>query len=268
MAKRRTSWDRVMDGIRVFRDSRDVYPSPYTDAKLDEVEKQLGSRLPHTYCEFMKRFGGGELQGWIGLRGLSSPKKSNERTVVGRTKFLRDYIAKHPTSYFSNNEWLSSLIYFAVDGGNNEIAWDPNAVTRTRPHECKFYYLYRLCEDKPVEAGDSFRAFVEWAIADIRSWRDPERLELDGDGLHFTLGRLRAKKAPKKADVRAWLASNYGAALTLAKLVKEQGRTEVLPILADALEEAGCTNADLLDSCRSGIPEDGIWAMQLLLPGK
>ncbi len=37
------------------------------------------------------------------------------------------------------------------------------------------------------------------------------------------------------------------------------------PILADALEEAGCTNTDLLDSCRTGDPDiDGVWVLRVL----
>ncbi|WP_162271911.1 hypothetical protein [Gemmata sp. SH-PL17] len=41
---------------------------------------------------------------------------------------------------------------------------------------------------------------------------------------------------------------------------------EAFPILADALQEAGCTNADLLDSCRTGDPDiDGAWVLQVLL---
>jgi hypothetical protein len=52
----------------------------------------------------------------------------------------------------------------------------------------------------------------------------------------------------------------------LARAIREHGRTEALPVLADALEEAGCTNVDLLDSCRKGKPEfDGRWAVEMLL---
>ena len=39
-----------------------------------------------------------------------------------------------------------------------------------------------------------------------------------------------------------------------------------LPVLADALEEAGCTDADLLAHCRSGGGHlRGCWAVDLLL---
>ena len=39
-----------------------------------------------------------------------------------------------------------------------------------------------------------------------------------------------------------------------------------MPILADALEDAGCTNADLLDHCRGPGPHvRGCWAVDLLV---
>jgi hypothetical protein len=39
-----------------------------------------------------------------------------------------------------------------------------------------------------------------------------------------------------------------------------------MPILADALEEAGCTNSDILDHCRqSGEHVRGCWVIDALL---
>ena len=51
----------------------------------------------------------------------------------------------------------------------------------------------------------------------------------------------------------------------LARSVRD-GRTEAFPVLADALEEAGCKHADLLDACRTGDPDiDGVWVLRVLL---
>jgi hypothetical protein len=38
----------------------------------------------------------------------------------------------------------------------------------------------------------------------------------------------------------------------VAETIGAERRWEDLPILADALEEAGCTNAEMLSHCRSG----------------
>jgi hypothetical protein len=56
------------------------------------------------------------------------------------------------------------------------------------------------------------------------------------------------------------------AVLALARAVYDERRFSDLPILADALEEAGCDNADLLAHCRGPGPHvRGCWAVDLLL---
>jgi hypothetical protein len=60
----------------------------------------------------------------------------------------------------------------------------------------------------------------------------------------------------------AWLTP---AVLALARGIAEEGNFEDLPFLADALEEAGCSDPDLLAHCRQGgehLP--GCWAVDLL----
>jgi len=52
----------------------------------------------------------------------------------------------------------------------------------------------------------------------------------------------------------------------LAQAIYEERGFDRLPILADALEEAGCTNADILAHCRgSGSHARGCWVVDLLL---
>lgn len=49
---------------------------------------------------------------------------------------------------------------------------------------------------------------------------------------------------------RSWLAWNDGTIRKLARLIYEERRFDDLPMLADALEDAGCTDADILMHCR------------------
>jgi len=64
----------------------------------------------------------------------------------------------------------------------------------------------------------------------------------------------------------AWLRWNDGAVVKMAKAIDDAGRFADLPILADALEDAGCDNADLLSHCRTaGGHAAGCWAVDLLL---
>ncbi len=54
--------------------------------------------------------------------------------------------------------------------------------------------------------------------------------------------------------------------MALARVIYEQRQFGDMPILADALEEAGCTNRDLLDHCRDGLEHyRGCWALDLVL---
>ena len=64
----------------------------------------------------------------------------------------------------------------------------------------------------------------------------------------------------------AWLAALDGAARRLAQEIDAQGSYGELPVLADALEEAGCTSAAILGHCRSGGAHvRGCWVVDEIL---
>jgi hypothetical protein len=64
----------------------------------------------------------------------------------------------------------------------------------------------------------------------------------------------------------AWLAWGGGAVRRLAQGIYEERAFDDLPVLADALEEAGCDQADLLAHLRRPGPHvRGCWAVDLLL---
>ncbi len=64
----------------------------------------------------------------------------------------------------------------------------------------------------------------------------------------------------------AWLAWNDAAVAKVAHHIYEERRFGDMPILADALEDAGCTNADILNHCRQpGEHVRGCWVLDLLL---
>lgn len=63
-----------------------------------------------------------------------------------------------------------------------------------------------------------------------------------------------------------WLAANGQAVLRIADDIYTGRAFEELPILADALEDAGCADADLLGHLRSPGPHvRGCWALDLIL---
>jgi hypothetical protein len=64
----------------------------------------------------------------------------------------------------------------------------------------------------------------------------------------------------------AWLHCNGGTVRKMAEAIYDDRAFDRLPILADALEEAGCTDRAVLDHCRgSGAHVRGCWVLDLLL---
>jgi hypothetical protein len=64
----------------------------------------------------------------------------------------------------------------------------------------------------------------------------------------------------------AWLTWNDGTIPKVAQAIYDERAFERMPILADALEDAGCDNADILNHCRQpGVHVRGCWVLDLLL---
>jgi len=64
----------------------------------------------------------------------------------------------------------------------------------------------------------------------------------------------------------AWLAWKDATVRNLAEAVYEERAFTDLPVLADALEEAGCTNQDIVNHCRGPGPHlRGCWVVDLVL---
>jgi hypothetical protein len=71
---------------------------------------------------------------------------------------------------------------------------------------------------------------------------------------------------PQAAADPAWLEWDGGAVRRLAQAVYDERAFDDLPVLADALEEAGCEEGDLLAHLRGPGPHVlGCWALDLLL---
>jgi hypothetical protein len=63
----------------------------------------------------------------------------------------------------------------------------------------------------------------------------------------------------------AWLACNGGVVAKMARSIRKESSFADLPILADALEDAGCSDATLLEHLREpGAHVCGCWALDLL----
>jgi len=75
---------------------------------------------------------------------------------------------------------------------------------------------------------------------------------------HYCPDCLGNGKQDKWSD---WLTLNDGLIRKIAQAIYEERRFEDMPVLADALQEAGCENADILNHCRG-------WGLVQASPGK
>jgi predicted enzyme related to lactoylglutathione lyase len=77
---------------------------------------------------------------------------------------------------------------------------------------------------------------------------------------------LEVRVVPVKEVNPAWLRWNDGTVPRLAQVIYEGRRFDDLPILHDALLDAGCDNQDILDHLRSPGPHvRGCWVIDLIL---
>jgi type VI secretion system protein ImpC len=85
-------------------------------------------------------------------------------------------------------------------------------------------------------------------------------------GVRFLAHVPRLRADPPAVDV-AWLRWNDGAVARLVRAIQDSGRFEDLPVLADALEEAGCANGVVLGHCREEFEGHAhrCWVLDLLL---
>jgi hypothetical protein len=274
-AKKSNPWDSMFRRISVVYQCDMVYPPKSTAAELDAAESELGFRFPASYRAFAETFGLG------GILVSSLPELYVLTVPPGGDRDGVFYSVVDMTRDWEEVTWveeglderIEQMISFGGDEGHFRFAFDPEDVTDARRHE---YRVYSVGRGGSLQvAGDSFTDWLAWL--DVHYRFDGEIAEesypvvlkpesSDPRPLRYCPHCVRFKNAPKKSDVKRWLHWNHGAIAGLARSIREDGRTDTFPILADALEEAGCANEDLLHSCRAGDPDiDGLWALAVLL---
>jgi hypothetical protein len=140
-------------------------------------------------------------------------------------------------------------------------------------------------EEEPTAtypSGEAFDNAVIWQLGEFRearALRGLERVRLfdptlgSGDFMRrpqaWTVALAEealGKILPAGSADPAWLTGNGGAAGRLARAIADGRRFADLPVLADALEEAGCTDPRVLFHCREGGPHAArCWILEVLL---
>jgi len=111
--------------------------------------------------------------------------------------------------------------------------------------------------------------FLAQAGADVALTGALDALLLQTGSTAAVVGVLRELVADPFRPVtlrHEWLRNNGGAAGHLAEAIDSEGRYDEMPILGDALEDAGCRVALVLDHCRAAVTHArGCWVLDLLL---
>jgi hypothetical protein len=134
-------------------------------------------------------------------------------------------------------------------------------------YDCLVNQVLVATVSKTLSAIDVWRRLVKYCQRyTCDDWRIPRIDKLATDGcqvLREVFGPLPFRPVVVEAS---WMAWHDGAITKLAQAIYDDRAFNRLSILAEALEEAGCTDRDILVHCRqSGDHVLGCWVADLLL---
>lgn len=128
--------------------------------------------------------------------------------------------------------------------------------------------------DEANEDGDRWRPYHELAYHLLHpdtefNWHDPSCWETETVDPWFQAAVVRDLFGSLHQQVpidSGWMSWNSGRVPVLARTIYAGRQFYRLPLLADALEEAGCCEASILGHCRTpGIHVRGCWVLDLML---
>jgi hypothetical protein len=125
--------------------------------------------------------------------------------------------------------------------------------------------VWEALSDADSKAAWEAAGVRAWEAAAATLWRPgPFR---DGSGPISVLRDIFGPQPFRPVAIApAWLSWNSGTVPAIARRIYDERAYHDLPILADALEDAGCTDADILAHCRGPGPHvRGCWVVDLLL---
>jgi hypothetical protein len=147
------------------------------------------------------------------------------------------------------------------DKERDQIGLAPYWATSRRPAKTVANTSSRIVEVEAMAAARAVQSTGREQAAAYNVARDKAARE-QADLLREVFGN---PFRPAAADP-AWLSWQGGTVRALAEAAYEDQAFEILPVLADALEEAGCADAEVLAHLRStGKHVRGCWALDLLL---
>lgn len=162
----------------------------------------------------------------------SNARKAAQQATQGRA------VTRHPTL----PKWerrTASAAYYATARGAFEAAWN----------------VVQLAIQCLIWRAGGHNA-CDWKTIKTREWA----------GQAVILRDIFGNPSRPVALDASWLAWNDATITKLALAIYNERAFDRLPILADALEEAGCTNTDILNHCRQPAEHvRGCWVIDLIL---
>jgi hypothetical protein len=159
---------------------------------------------------------------------------------------------RHADGLVSGPEWQAAVRLGEENEMNDDLALRPIAALLYDDQLARYAYGH-------VEAGIMN---VHWR-SEGEAWRAKEPVEYLA---HCQLLRDILGNPFRQVTLNpAWQTSTVTA---LAQAIYTDRAFDRLPILADALEDAGCDNADILNHCRQPSPTEhvrGCWVVDLVL---
>jgi hypothetical protein len=139
-----------------------------------------------------------------------------------------------------------------MSGGQGMMLWDMSA-GQLATHAVAGIFL---TEGMGVSHSG---AWALWKAGAIESWQGGDYIKL----LHDIVGNPFRPSPPLPAAVLAW---NDATVPRIAEAIYGEYAFGRLPVLADALLDAGCEDEELIGHCRSDLPHvRGCWAIDLIL---
>jgi hypothetical protein len=117
---------------------------------------------------------------------------------------------------------------------------------------------------------EDYHRMLQRCIAWATGFYPGTRLSGDFRAVEARMADIVRDVAGDPADVRpiepAWRAWDGGTVVKMARAIYDERAYDQMPILADALEEAGCADPALLDHCRVGRGHvRGCWVLDAVL---
>jgi hypothetical protein len=143
--------------------------------------------------------------------------------------------------------------------GTEPVPRDGESHQATQARQCLHLAVGRLCG--PAATAALACSWIGMAI----HWLGPGGVAESAQQVGLLRDIFSNPFHPLPVLESAWRMGNDGAAVRLAHTIYDHRRFEDMPVLGDALEDAGCQDAAILDHCRqAGDHLRGCWLLDLL----